>query len=331
MRRMIRRAVLLQVVAGLALAGAWLYTCESYRERDPFVLAVLVLGPGTLLAAAWETVIERDERRWHRVLWLAGALFGIDMLLDAGSPYPARFGVLGWEALKTAALFAGWLVAAGLPASRWWRRVAILLAAASLVLSLAVPVTMAYLALDGSRDDTAPADAALVLGYALAADGTAQPQLVGRMAHASDLVKRGVVPRLVLSGGAAKNGHTEASVMRDLARAAGVPDTAIVLDEAARSTIENFACSRPILEHAHAARVLLVTEPWHMTRAQLLARRHGITARQSPASSAIWTSPRHATYWLFRDAVAFLHELARDPFAEPGTCNARVCEGCRTF
>ena len=151
------------------------------------------------------------------------------------------------------------------------------------------------------------------------------------MEHAIDLVKRGVVPKLVLSGGAGKNGHTEAGVMRDLALAAGVPTEALILDEAARSTVENFACSRILLDHMGARRVLVVTEPWHMTRAMLLARRHGFDAVQSPASSAIWRSPRDAGYWLFRDAVAYLREMARDPFAEPGICAARECEGCRTF
>jgi uncharacterized SAM-binding protein YcdF (DUF218 family) len=104
-----------------------------------------------------------------------------------------------------------------------------------------------------------------------------------------------------------------------------------VLDEASRSTIENFACSRPMLERLGAKRVLLVTEPWHMTRAMLLARRHGIDPAASPASSAIWRDARHAGYWLFRDAIAYVRERARDPFADLGQCRAATCEGCRTF
>jgi len=310
-------------VAGLALEGSWLYAYESYREPAPVTLAVLVLGVGTAFAAAWRRFTP-DSRPWL----LALALVVVDQLLDLISPYPRRFGLVGWELAKLAALAGGWLLAARLPPARWWRWVAGALAGASLVLALAVPATMLYLAIDGSRDDTAPADAALVLGFALAPDGSAQPQLQGRMAHAIDLYQHGTVKRLVLSGGATKNGHTEAGVMRDLARAAGVPADALVLDEAARSTIENFACSRPLLG---SARVLLVTEPWHMTRAELLAKRHGIAALASPASSAIWESPRHAAYWLFRDAIAYLHERARDPFAEPGTCGGVACEGCRKF
>jgi uncharacterized SAM-binding protein YcdF (DUF218 family) len=320
------------VAAGVALEGCWLFACEAMREPSPVPLAVFGAVGGLLLAVAWHAIVQ-PRTRIAGALGLVAALVVFDQVLDLVSPYPARFGLFGWEAVRAAALIVGFALASPVVESlpRWLRVVAVITAGASLVLALLVPSTMLYLAIDGSRDRTEPADAALVLGYALADDGTPQPQLVGRMEHAIDLVQRGVVPKLVLSGGASKHGHTEASVMRDLARAAGVPAEALVLDEAARSTIENFACSRALLDRLGARRVLVVTEPWHMTRAMLLARRHGLDALASPAGSAIWSSPRAAGYWLFRDAVAYLRELARDPFAEPGICGAPECEGCRRF
>jgi uncharacterized SAM-binding protein YcdF (DUF218 family) len=100
---------------------------------------------------------------------------------------------------------------------------------------------------------------------------------------------------------------------------------------AARSTIENFACATPLLEGMGARSVLLVTEPWHMPRALLLARRQGLEVAPSPASSAEWRSGRHAAYLLFRDAIALLGELWRQPLAAPGRCQAARCEGCRSF
>src|SRR5262245_53986558 len=120
-------------VAGLALEGSWLYAYESYREPAPVTLAVLVLGVGTLFAAAWSRLIGRDSRPW----WLAVALVAVDLVLDLISPYPRRFGLLGWEIAKVGALCGGWLIAAGLPAARWWRIAAGVLAGASLVLALA--------------------------------------------------------------------------------------------------------------------------------------------------------------------------------------------------
>ena len=321
------------VAAGFALAVCWLFACEAWREAQPGWLAGggIVLGP--VLGAAWYAIAAPPDRRAGliRAAALLAVLIAVDELLDLLSPYPRRFGLAPWEALRAAALAAGIAHVAwrGLPARL--RKPALVVCVGSLALALAVPAAMIYCAVDGSRDHTEHADAALVLGFALADDGTPRAQLLGRIDHAVELYQRGIVPRLVLSGGAGKSGHTEASVMRDLALARGVPRDALVLDEAARSTVENFACSRPLLDQLGAHRVLVVTEPWHMTRAMLLARRHGIAAVASPADSEIWDSPRHAAYWLFRDAIAYLRERARDPFAEPGTCAARACEGCRTF
>lgn len=317
------------IAAGFALEWIWLFACEAWREPSPVLLAVLVVGVGAALAFSWRAFVH--PRSWRGGLYLAGVLVVIDELLDVVSPYPARFGVLGWEAMKVAVVVGGFWLGSRVELPRWARIACTAVCTLSVAFAALVPATIAYIAIDGSRDRGEHADAALVLGFALADDGSARPQLVGRIAHAVDLYKRGVVAKLVLSGGVGKNGHTEASVMRDLALAAGVPPDALVLDEDARSTIENFACARPLLDRLGAHSVLVVTEPWHMTRAMLLARRHGLPAAASPASSEIWESPRHAAYWLFRDAVAYMREVARDPFAEPGTCNAHACEGCRTF
>jgi uncharacterized SAM-binding protein YcdF (DUF218 family) len=332
-----RRTALLWVVAGFALELCWLFACESWREREPGLLGLVVALPMTLAAVAWQTVLRSAGVR--RALVGAGILVavlaGVDVTLDAVSPFLRRWSHPDWELARAASLAAGFAAAAWLAgrgdAPRWRTAVMRTLCAASLVIALLVPGAMIYMAIDGSRDAGEPADAALVLGFALASDGSPRPQIIGRVEHAVALYKQGRVKRLVLSGGAGKAGHTEAGVMRDLALADGVPAEALVLEEASRSTIENFACSRPVLAQLAAHRVLLVTEPWHMTRAMLLAHRHGLFPAQSPASSAVWRSVREGGFWLFRDAVAYLRERVRNLYAEPGKCNARECEGCRTF
>lgn len=332
-----RRAALLWVVAGFSLELAWLFACESWREREPELLGILVALPGALAAVAWHTVLRPAglRRSLVGVGILAAILIGIDLSLDTLSPFSRRWSHPIWELARVGSLVAGfsagaWLAGRG-DAPRWWAVAARIVCAATLVIALLVPGAMIFMAIDGSRDSGESADAALVLGFALAADGSPRPQIIGRVEHAVALYKQGRVKRLVLSGGAGRAGHTEAGVMRDLALAAGVPDTAIVLEESSRSTIENFACARPVLEQLAAKRVLLVTEPWHITRAMLLAHRHGLYPAQSPASSTVWRDAREGGFWLFRDAVAYIRERVRNLYAEPGTCNARECEGCRTF
>jgi len=335
-----RRSALLWVVAGLALELLWLFVCESWREREPALVVVVVAVPGTIVAVSWHAVVRPRSMRAALVGAgiLAFTLVGIDVALDAASPFARRWSVPVWELVRVGSLVTGFAAGAWLAGrsgrdhvGRAWTIAGRVIASGSLVIALLVPGAMIFMAIDGSRDAGESADAALVLGFALAADGSPRPQIIGRVEHAVALYKQGKVKRLVLSGGAGRAGHTEAGVMRDLALAAGVPADALILEEDSRSTIENFACSRPVLERLAAQRVLLVTEPWHMTRAMLLAHRHGLFPSQSPASSTVWRNARAGGFWLFRDAVAYLRERVRNLYAEPGMCKSRECEGCRTF
>jgi len=247
------------VLAGVGLWGPWVFACESWRESSPFQLLVLVAVGGTLLASAWRIVLR--ESTVSGALRLAAALVAIDLLVDAVSPYPARLFHVGFEIARVGSVVGGWTLGGRIASNRWPTRPAVATCGLSLLLAAIVPGAMVFIAVDGARDRTEPADAALVLGFALDESGRAQPEMVGRVEHAALLERRGVVTRLVLSGGAARGGHTEASVMRDLALQGGVPADALMLEEAARSTIENFACARPILERLGARRVLVMTEP----------------------------------------------------------------------
>ncbi len=332
-----RRSAIRWVVAGLVLELCWLFAQEAWRDKDPALLAILVAGPGVLATAAWHAVLRPASVRTALIgaCVLAVVLAGVDLLLDLVTRYKDVFAFPAWELARGASIVVGltgmaWLARSPLLATALAKASGVLVVLSVLV-ALIVPGAMTYLAIAGSHDGGERADAALVLGSYLAPDGSPLPSMIGRVEHAVALYKSGRVKRLVLSGGVAKGGHTEAQAMRDLALAAAVPAEAMTLEEDSRSTIENFACSRALFEKLGDKSVLLVTEPWHMTRAKLLANRHGLFPAQSPASSATWRNPRDGAYWLFRDAVAFVRERVRQFYASPGVCKARVCEGCRRF
>jgi len=311
-------------LAVIGLQGTWMFACEAWRDVAPLGVVALATAGWFALASAWRAFLPAGR---GTTLRLAGVLLLLDIVVDVVNPTSHRFALVGWEIAR-----AGVVIAAGEAATRLggaaWRHGARALRAFSLAVAALVPGAMVYVAFDGTRDEAAPADAALVLGLALDDAGRPRPGLVLRMDRAADLWRRGLVPVLVLSGGAPKAGRTEARVMKELAMARGVPSAALLLDESARSTVENFACSLPILRSTGARQVLVVTEPWHMPRAMRLARRHGIDARAAPAA---WTNVRAALWWLFRDANAFVREMAREPWAKPGVCASPQCEGCRTF
>lgn len=93
--------------------------------------------------------------------------------------------------------------------------------------------------------------------------------------HAATLWKRGLAPVIVMSGGLAHRGglldtgwtKTEARVFAEAAMAEGVPETAILLEEEAQNTADNFVLGRAVAERAGLAphRLLVVAKPY-MTR-----------------------------------------------------------------
>ena len=134
-----------------------------------------------------------------------------------------------------------------------------------------------------TRDETRPADVIVVLGSGVRPDGRASSSLRARTLHAIALYKAGHAPALFLTGGVGRFGPSEASVMRDLALAAGVPESALVLDETATSTQQSVDNAARVARVRGWRTVLVVSEPFHMLRARRMARDAGLDAYASPA------------------------------------------------
>lgn len=84
------------------------------------------------------------------------------------------------------------------------------------------------------------------------------------------LYKQGWGDYLVLSGAAFdKTGPSNAATMRLQAREAGVPDSAILIDEEAMNTQQNAANSQSIFKERNFKDVILVTSGYHQRRASL--------------------------------------------------------------
>jgi len=119
------------------------------------------------------------------------------------------------------------------------------------------------------------ADALVVLGCRLAAEGRASERLRRRVARAVELYRAGAAPLLLMSGGGA-GPVTEAEIMRDLAMAAGVPETALLCEPDSRNTVENAINTARLLVECGLRRVILVSDRTHLPRAALLFRLAGL-------------------------------------------------------
>ncbi len=155
----------------------------------------------------------------------------------------------------------------------------------------------------GARDERPSVDAIVVMGAAQY-DGRPSPVFAARLDHAVALFHAGLAPRLIVTGGKAEGDRTtEAASARDYAIAQGVPEDAILLEDASRTTLESIRGVAAVMEDHDLSTAIFVSDPTHMLRVLRMASDAGITGYGSPTT----TSP------IERDAVArvdaLVHEL----------------------
>jgi len=136
------------------------------------------------------------------------------------------------------------------------------------------------------QDDARKADAIVVMGAAQY-QGRPSPALRGRLDHALELWQRGLAPRLVLTGGIGEGDTaSEAAASRRYVMSHGVPDTAILLENEGRTSAQSLRAAAELL-HARGLRTaVVVSDPFHMLRLEVLGRRFGIDPFTSPARPA---------------------------------------------
>jgi uncharacterized SAM-binding protein YcdF (DUF218 family) len=164
-----------------------------------------------------------------------------------------------------------------------------------------------------SRDEAQPAQVIVVLGAAQYA-GKPSPVLRARLDHALDLWDRHLASLLILTGGTGAGDTTsEAAVGRNYARKHGVPDSAILVENEGRTTSESMRAVAAMLEVRGLQTALLVSDPFHMLRLRVLARRFGFTPYTSPTQTSP-ISPNREERWKYmfseslKAPLAFLFE-----------------------
>ena len=180
-----------------------------------------------------------------------------------------------------------------MPKPRSYFRIAAAIAA---VLLAAWAISMVLVDRVGQRDEAQKADAIVVLGAAQYV-GRPSPVLRARVDHAVALWKRGLAPTLILTGGTGVGDTTsEAAVARKYAMSRGVPDRAIVVEIKGRTTSESMRAVARIMDDREQNSVILVSDPFHMLRLSILARRFGLEPYTSPTRTSPITSNREENW-----------------------------------
>lgn len=156
----------------------------------------------------------------------------------------------------------------------------------------------------GRRDQAASADAIIVLGAAQY-EGRPSPVLRARLDHAASLWKLGLAPRVIVTGGEGVGDTTsEAAVgMRYLVQR-GVPAESISMDTEGLTTSQSMVAARRLLSTKSYPSVLIVSDPFHMLRLAILARRlHMIPLLSPTRTSPISTRPSQQLKYVMAESI----------------------------
>jgi uncharacterized SAM-binding protein YcdF (DUF218 family) len=163
----------------------------------------------------------------------------------------------------------------------------VLLAAASIY-----TVALVMVLVVSQQDQRRAVDAIVVLGAAQY-NGRPSPVLRARLDHGLRLYNEGYAPRIVVTGGVGRGDTTsEAIVGRHYLLARDVVPADVVVQPQGRSTQASMTAVADWLEAEGLHSVILVSDPFHMFRLRLEARRTNLKAFTSPtASSPISDNP----------------------------------------
>jgi len=161
------------------------------------------------------------------------------------------------------------------------------------------------------------ADAILVLGAGVRADGTPSNMLEDRLLTALELYESGVSKRIIVSGDHGSRDYDEVNVMKNYLTQRGVPSEDVFMDHAGFSTYDSLHRANSVFG---AGSLVVVTQEYHAPRALMIGRHLGIDCRgvYAPILSSDAKSYVGQSWYSFRETVArckdFLYSVFRiDP------------------
>lgn len=124
------------------------------------------------------------------------------------------------------------------------------------------------------------ADAIVVLGASVFADGTPSGILQDRLDDGIALYFAGVAPKLIMSGDNGTASYNEVRVMKQYAVAKGVPSEDVFCDHAGFSTYESMYRAKYVFG---CERIVVATQTYHLYRALWSAKSLGMQAVGVPS------------------------------------------------
>jgi len=159
------------------------------------------------------------------------------------------------------------------------------------------------------KEETMPepgsADCIIVLGAKVRPDGEPSTALLKRLEKALECYEKGLAPVIIVCGAqGADEPCTEAEGMKKWLVANGVPEECVIEERESRSTEENLANAKAIMQEKGMETCIVTTNAYHLTRAMWIADDTGLDAQGAAAENNITLKTR--TKLRMREAVSWV-------------------------
>jgi uncharacterized SAM-binding protein YcdF (DUF218 family) len=139
----------------------------------------------------------------------------------------------------------------------------------------------------GRSADRQPVGAIVVLGAAQY-DGRPSPQLQARLDHALELWNLNLASYIVVTGGKQEGDRfTEAAASRKFFESSGVASDLIFEENSGTTTYASLFAVSQVVRDLEIDRVLIVSDPFHLLRAKLIANEVGLDASSSSTRTSV--------------------------------------------
>ena len=191
---------------------------------------------------------------------------------------------------------------------QFWVWVIVLLTALCAILILTIRTIIQdyppYRLSDGYSSMPLERRAALVLG-AKTQDNVMSNALRARVDYAIELYQTGQVGAVIFTGGFRDKDpareQSESALARDYAVQRGVPTQRIWIEQRSTTTLENLREAQAIVNAQGFAQVALVSDRWHLARAQAMARDLDLPVVPAPTPYSVYRSPWHQAKFIWRE------------------------------
>jgi len=161
---------------------------------------------------------------------------------------------------------------------------------------------------DGLTDETLLAEYAVVLGNKVDMNGRPSTRLQLRLDKAQELYEKGLIKKIIVSGGLGIEGFEEAEIMKVYLMKKQIPAENILVDRGGYTTYLTAQNARKLIADAQQ-NVIVVSHYYHITRTKLAFKQFGFS-NVSGVHANLHVEIKEP-YAIFREFIAYYYYLLR--------------------